>query len=154
MGGNNNQHDRNSLRMILWLVWISLTFSLLIYAVVPILIPPPPEFTPPEIATGTPPKILVILGLASVVLIPMLFSIRKKMFYDPIGDKCSPGTTEARSAYFTMALTSWIMVELVGVFGFIIYFLTYQLVFAIPFVVLAMILMLIFWPDPEAAEGG
>ncbi len=137
---------------ILWLVWGALLFSMLIYVFVPVAIPPPPGHQPIEIAEGNPPKIAVILGIASLVLIPMLYRARDRMFFAPLGDECYPGSTEARAAYFKMSMTTWVMCEVVGVFGFAIYFLTYEVIFAVPFAVLGMVMLLMFRPDPRAAE--
>ncbi|MGM0558630.1 MAG: hypothetical protein ACQEVA_19750 [Myxococcota bacterium] len=137
---------------ILWLVWGALLFSMLIYVIVPVAIPPPPGHEPIEIAAGNPPKIAVILGIAAVVLIPLLYRMRDRMFYEPLGEECYPGTSEARAAYFTMSMTTWVMCEVVGVFGFAVYFLTYELLFSVPFAVLGMLLLLLFRPDPDAAE--
>jgi hypothetical protein len=152
MGGQQDNHDRQSLTMMLWLVWLSLLFSLFIYVAVILVIPAPEKFVPPEIASGRPPKILVILGMAAITLVPILLNIRKRMFFEPLGEKCHPGSEEARSSYFTMSLTSWILCELIGVFGFVIHFLTYQPVLALPFVVLAGVLMVAFRPKPGVAE--
>jgi hypothetical protein len=149
-----DNQDRRSLTMMLWLVWLSLSFSLFIYLAVILAIPAPPDFVPSEIARGNPPKILVILAMAAVALVPILLNIRKKMFFEPLGDKCYPGSAEARSAYFTMSLTSWIFCELVGVFGFVVHFLTYEPLIALPFVALAAVLMAVFRPKPELAEDG
>ena len=151
--GDQNQ-DQKGLSLILWLVWGALVLSLFIYGATFLVIPAPADFHPPEIAAGTPPKLVVILSVASVVLIPLLFRVRKKMFFEPLGQECYPGSPEARSAYFTMSLTSWIMCEIVGIFGFAVYFLTYEVAYSIPFVVLGLVLMLMFWPDPGAAETG
>ena len=106
---------------VLWLVWGALLFSMLIYVVVPVALPPPAEFEPIELAEGNPPKIAVILGGASLILVPLLFRMRDQMFFSPLGDECYPGSPEARGAYFKMSLTSWVMCEVVGVFGFAIY---------------------------------
>lgn len=138
--------------MILWLVWGALLFSMLIYVFVPVSIPPPPEHVPIEIARGNPPKIAIILGIGSLILVPALYRTRDRMFFSPLGDECHPGTSEARAAYFKMSLTTWIMCEVVGVFGFVVYFMTYDLVFSVPFAVLGMLLLLMFRPDPSAAE--
>ena len=145
--------ETESYSMILWLVWGALLFSMLIYMMVPAMIPPPPDHQPMELAEGNPPKLAIILGVASIVLIPMLFSLRKRMFFEPVGEKCAPGSTEAHAAYFTMSLTTWVLCELVGVFGFAVYFLSYSLVWSVPFAVMGMILLLIFRPEPDAAEA-
>lgn len=138
---------------VLWLVWGALLFSMLIYIFVPVAIPAPPDHQPIELAEGNPPKIAIILGIASLILIPMLYRLRKRMFYAPLGEDCHPGTTEARAAYFTMSLTSWVMCEVIGVFGFAVYFLTYRLYVSVPFAVLGILLLLMFRPDPDAAEA-
>jgi hypothetical protein len=138
---------------ILWLVWSALLFSMLIYIFVPVAIPPPPEHQPIEIAQGNPPKIAVILGIASLVLVPLLYRTRDRMFYEPLGEECYPGSAEARAAYFKMSMTTWVMCEVVGVFGFAVYFLTYELLVSVPFTVLGILLLLLFRPDPDAAEA-
>jgi hypothetical protein len=140
--------------MVLCLVWGALLFSMLIYVFVPVSIPPPPEHVPIEVAQGNPPKIAVILGIASLILIPTLYRMRDRMFFSPLGEECYPGTVEARAAYFKMSMTTWVMCEVVGVFGFAVYFLTYELVFSVPFAVLGILLLLMFRPDPAAAEQG
>ncbi len=153
MGGTDENQDERSLKMILWLVWLSLFFSLFIYVLVILVIPPPQEFVPPEIARGNPPKILIILGFAALALVPILRGMRERMFFGPLGEKCHPGSEEAKSAYFTMSLTTWILCELLGVFGFVIHFLTYEPLFAMPFVVLAAVLLALYRPQPAVAEG-
>lgn len=152
MTDHHDNQDLSSLKMILWLVYLSLFFSLFIYALVILVIPPPEEFVPPEIARGNPPKILVILGFASLALVPILQNLRKRMFFEPLGDECYPGSTEARSAYFTMSLTTWILCELIGVFGFVVHFLAYEPFMAMPFVVLAAVLMGWYRPQTDLAE--
>jgi hypothetical protein len=128
-------------------------FSLVLYGLTPFLIPPPPDHVPPDIAAGQIPVLVVILAVAAIALIPILLGVRKRMFFEPIGQRCQPASAEAKSAYFTMSLTSWIMCEVVGIFGFAIYFLTYELAYALPFVGLAAVLMLLFPPRPHLAEG-
>lgn len=152
MSGPNDQQDQKSLKMILWLVYLSLFFSLFIYALVILVIPAPDDFVPPEIARGNPPKVLIILALAAMALVPVLKSLRERMFFGPLGEECYPGSAEARSAYFTMSLTTWIMCEIVGVFGFAVHFLTYEPWLAMPFVIFAAALMGIYRPQPDVAE--
>ena len=147
-------HDHQSLTLILWLVWGSLLFSLVVFALTAALIPPPENYAPPEIAQGHPPKILIILVLATASLIPLLLKTRERMFFEPLGDKCFPGSPEARSAYFTMSLTTWVMCEIVGIFGFVLHFLTYEPLMALPFVAVAVVLMVVFRPKPSVAERG
>jgi hypothetical protein len=145
-------HDQQGTALILWLVWGSILFSLAIFATMPFVIPAPQGYQPPEIAAGNPPKILAILALATAVLIPLLTRTRKRMFFEPVGERCRPGTPEARGAYFTMSLTTWVMCEVVGIFGFALYFLTYRAAFALPFIILAAILTVSFRPRPRQAE--
>lgn len=152
MGDSNQMHDQQGAALILWLVWGSILFSLVIFATMPFAIPAPEGHEPIELAAGHPPKILVILALATVALIPLLIRTRNRMFFDPVGERCQPGTPEAMSAYFTMALTTWIMCELVGIFGFAMYFLTYEAAFSLPFIILAAILTVSFRPRPSQAE--
>ncbi len=154
MGDTDDMHDKQGLALILWLVWGSILFSLVIFATMPFVIPAPEGYQPPEIAAGSPPKIVVILALAAALLIPLLIRTRRRMFFEPIGERCQPGSPEAMSAYFTMSLTTWIMCEVVGIFGFAIYFLTYEAVFSLPFIILAAILTASFRPRPDEAEAG
>ena len=137
---------------ILWLVWGTMLFSMVIYSLVPAMIPPPSDHEPMELARGNPPKIAMILGVASLILVPMLFSLRSRMFFDPLGEEFQPGSQGAHKAYFTMSLTSWTLCEAVGIFGFATYLLTYTLEWSIPFVILGILLLLIFRPVPELAS--
>ena len=146
------EDEREHHGTILWLVWGTMLFSMVIYTLVPSMIPPPPDHQPMEIARGNPPKIALVLGIASLVLVPMLFSLRSRMFFEPLGEEYQPGTDEAHDAYFTMSLTSWALCEAVGVFGFAVYLLTYTLIWSIPFVILGILLLLIFRPVPELAS--
>lgn len=152
MAKQHDEQDQASLKMILWLVYLSLFFSLFIYALVIWVIPAPEEFVPLEIARGNPPKIFIILVLASMALLPILKNLRERMFFGPLGEACYPGSAEARSAYFAMSLTTWIACEVVGVFGFAIHFLTYEPWLATPFVILAAALMGWYRPQMDAAE--
>ena len=146
MAEQQEMQDQQSLKMILWLVYLSLFFSLAVFALVIFVIPPPEQFVPPEIARGNPPKILIILALATFALVPVLRSLRNSMYFEPLGEEWQEGSAEASNAYFEMSLTTWILCEVVGVFGFAVHFLTYEPWLALPFVAVAAVMMAVYRP--------
>jgi hypothetical protein len=117
---------------------------------VAVLIPAPPNYVPPEIASGALPPLLIILGVATLALIPILLNTRKKMFFDAKRDSAYANDEEAQSAYFTMALTSWVFGELIGVFGLVMAYLTFDMLMSLPFVLVAAILLVAFRPRPTS----
>lgn len=133
-------------KQILWLVWGAMAFSMVIYMVVPVGIGAPVDHELVEIAKGTPPKIALILGVASLALVPALVSMRRRLFFSVVGEEFERGTPEASQAYLRMSMTTWIFCEVVGVFGFAVYFLTYQWASALPFAVFGLALLLVFRP--------
>lgn len=146
-----NRSKNSANKMILWLVWASLFFSLLIIALVSLLIPAPPNFVPSAIASGIFPPILVIFILATLALIPVLQNSRKKMFFDSAS---SFETKEkADNAYFTMAMTTWVFCELVGVFGLIMAYLTFEILFSLPFVLVGAVLLAVYRPQPKRVDA-
>lgn len=153
MGTQNGANDQHGYGLILWLVWGALLFSVFIYALSSLVIPAPEGFEPLDMAAGTPPMIVVILGLGSVALVPILNNVRQRMFFGLLGDDLEPGAEEAHRAYFTMALTTWVMCELVGIFGYVVYFLTYEPLYALPFIALAGLMLLVYRPQPDRADG-
>ncbi|AWV89931.1 hypothetical protein [Bradymonas sediminis] len=148
-------HDKgspdSSATLVLWLVWASMLFSLMVMASVPLIIPPPPGFVPFSIAAGTVPPIVVILAVASAMLIAVLRNARKKRYFDQAASYAS--AEEKDNAYFTMALTTWVICELVGVFGLVIGYLTFEALLALPFLLVAATLLGIYRPKSPAADA-
>lgn len=148
----NNAQDLQGLSATLWLVWGALLFSLFILASVSLLIPPPPEFEPAPLAAGSLPPILIILGGATIALIPLLRDTRQKMFFEQ-AERGFEDKDTAASAFFNMSLTTWVFCELIGVFGLVMTYMTYKLAFSLPFVGVAGVLFALFRPNMNALKA-
>lgn len=134
--------------LVLWLVWSSLMFSQFIFASVPVLIPAPPDYQAPALATGSPAAITLILGVVALIVLGALRMGRNKMYFDAARTSGFATREAARDAYFSMAMTSWVFCELIGIFGLMIAYLTYDSAQSLPFMGLAALAFVIFRPRP------
>lgn len=141
--------------LVLWLVWCSLVFSQVIFASVPVLIPAPPDYQAPAIAVGSAAPITVLLGALALVVLAALRMGRKKMYFDAAHTSGFDTDEAARDAYFSMAMTSWVFCELIGIFGLVIAYLTYDSAQSLPFMGLAVLAFVLFRPRAlDAAPSG
>jgi len=140
-------------RRNLWTVWAMLLASVLVYGAMPRLMPPPPDAAPP-------PESLLVAALTIVAFFEALATlvIRRLVLVAP----ARAGTLDPRSAagagrVFTFSLICWVLSVSIAIYGLVLFVLFRVPGLLYPFVVAAIVLLLVHapraLPAPEGASG-
>ncbi len=136
----------------LWITWGALFMSLIIYMVVLFIITGNPENAPepdPELIS----TLRIAFGGVAVAEIIGLFVARKAMFFDKLsGDNAFASLEKMRGTYMTTCILSWALAESVAIYGFVLSFLSYELIYYEVFFVPAAVLYIAFRPQLGKVE--
>ena len=90
-----------------------------------------------------------ILFGVSVILIPVIFFLRKLLFFKRFEEGGFGSVTELKGAYFTASIVSWALAEAIAIFGFLLSFLSYELIYYLAGFGLSAALFLALFPRED-----
>lgn len=126
-------------------LWGALAMSQLLYLLVLVILTG--EGRPDDVAPPDDLDILqLVFGAIALGQIPLIFFLRHLLFTTPARAGKFGDRTKARIALQTANLISWALAESVAIFGFVLAFLAYDVMLFVPFLVLALALMVALFP--------
>lgn len=126
---------------IMWIIWGALLASLPAYGgVLPIL------ETQQSMDPETFQMMLIGLAVAAVSEIPVIFVLRKMLFFG----KLENGDFEDREAvgqqYYVTSIVTWALCESIAIYGFVLSFMSGKLIYYPAFAAVGAALMILFRP--------
>ena len=130
---------------VLWILWAAMLISMVIYGVVLMIID-----TGPSQPVETTQMLAMVLGVVSVAEIGGMFYLRKITFFNRLNDGQFDDEQSLLSAYFTTSIFTWALAESIAVFGFVVSFLSGNILYFAGFAFFAAAAMLRFRPQHAA----
>lgn len=91
----------------------------------------------------------MVLGAAGFSMIPAILILRKILFFRKYDEGGFETPDQLKGAYFTVGIVSWAMSEAIAIFGFLLTFLSGEMIYFGIGAGVALILMLVFRPQDE-----
>ena len=150
---NEPDNDAESRAFTMWIVWGALLVSVFIYGGVV------------SFAGADEPKsaeelqmFLIVFSAIAAGEIPVIFVLRKMLFFDKLDDRDFDDRGDVADNYFTASIITWALCESIAIYGFMLAFLSGEVIYYFPFAAVAVAMMLYFRPQLgaqlEAFGGG
>jgi hypothetical protein len=127
---------------ILWLIWGSLLAFIGFYGVLTQVIE-----VSNEMESGTLTTMTFTLGIFAAGEIPVIWVLRRMTFWSRLEDGVFEDSEAVGQAYFTACILSWALCESIAIYGFVLAFLSGDVIYYIPFAAIGASLMVVFRPD-------
>jgi F0F1-type ATP synthase membrane subunit c/vacuolar-type H+-ATPase subunit K len=130
---------------VIWIVWAAMLMSMVVYGVVLMVIDIDPSQSP-----ETSQMFAMVFGGVALVEIGVMFYLRKSTFFDRLNDGKFDDEQSLLSAYFTTSLLTWALAESIAIYGFVVSFLSGNILYFAGFAFFAAAAMLRFRPQHAA----
>jgi len=130
----------------LWLIWGALLFAMAMYGVMTQFISSDDPMPASSLQT-----FIIALSVVSASEVPVIWFLRRTMFYKRLDDGTFSNIDDLQQTYFTTCIIIWALCESIAIYGFVLAVMSSHVTYYFPFALAGAILMLFFRPNLQQA---